>query len=399
MPHLRLTTGPTRFTHASALRVDTRAAPVLLGATWGVAISLLPLYVGESGGVQPSHAVMAFAALGTLIRYATRLDRLCLLMTLFSIVPICRCLYEVASTGDPREMLPSLFLLFNAVVLISLREFLEQGRGIQYVRSGILGALTVAVAGLAIPDVREAAEAGSRVAGTFNNPNQLGYCSTCLLSLLHVLFLRGSLTRRRTALGVIATMLLAIVSLSKAALIANGVGIVLTPVAFRRSSLWTTVGLLGLSLLPMIVVTMVENGAFDDVPAVQRLRRIGQDSDDSAEARGYGLIASADPFIILFGRGSTDILDELGHEVHSSVGSVWVSFGAIGGLLLIAVLWEWCRTLVARHGVVATMAVSLPPLLYGLTHNGTRATLFWVLIAVSVAGKTTNTGNIARRQA
>jgi len=399
LPHYRMTAGPAPFTRLSAPRAGTCAAPVVLGTMWCVAIALLPLYVGESGSVQPSHALMAIAALATLVRYAPRADRLFLLMAAFSIVVMGRCLHECLVTGDLREMLPGLFLLFNAVALVTLRGFLEQGHGMPFVRAGILGALTVAIAGLAILDVREAAGTGSRVAGTFNNPNQLGYCSTCLLSLLHVLFLRGWLSRRNTALGVVATTFLTIVSLSKAALVANAVGIASTPIVFRRASLWATVGLLGLTILPVTIVGMLEHGSFDDVPVVQRLKRIGQDADDSAEARGYGLMASSDPWIILFGRGSTEVLDELGHEVHSSVGSVWVSFGAIGGLLFIAVMWEWCRTLLARYGALATIAVAAPPLLYGLTHNGTRATLVWVLIATSLAGKAADLANIPGRRA
>lgn len=364
-------------------RTSSWASTGFVHAAWLVSMALLPVYVGGSGGVQPGHAVMAVAAVLTMATVPVRTDWLCLTACLLAGVVAARCLCEAAGTGDYGALMPAGYFVFNAIIALALRAYAESERDAQCVRKGIAVALFVAVCGLAVLGVREGAVRGERMAGTFNNPNQLGYFSTCASSILTLLYFRGSVGVTGLVTGMSVGGFLTALSLSKAALVANSIGIALWALALRRTSAWLLLGITALATFPICAMSIVENGSLDELPVVRRLRQIGHDSDDSLEMRGYGLLVSDDPGIILFGRGSEDVLHILGHEVHSSIGSIWVGYGAVGGILFVSLLAGWCRTLGARYGMLAALAIALPPLVYGLTHNGTRATIFWVLVAVS----------------
>jgi hypothetical protein len=328
---------------------------------------------------------MAVAALVTLAGHAVQRDQLWLAFCLLDAVIVARCSWEVLATGNFAELLPAAFFLFNAVIVLALRAFVEREDGMRLVCRGILAALVVAVAGIFVLGVRESIGTNTRIAGTFNNPNQLGYFSTCMGSLLAALYFRGQLSPRVLCCGLLATGFLAVVSLSKAAMVSFGIGVGFLVLGFRRSSSGLLVGILALLATLALATSSLESGMFDDVPFVQRLRLIGNDSDDTLEARGYGLVVSDEPSVILFGRGHGEVVDILGGEVHSTLGSVWVEYGAVGWLIFVGLLWAWARSLHARHGLLRTLAIVAPPLLYGVTHNGSRATMFWVLMAVSHA--------------
>lgn len=366
------------------VRVPSLALSCLLKNAWVVSLMLLPVYVGVSGGVQPGHAAIAITAASTLTVLSARADALFLTLLLLDGVVTTRCLWEMLTTGDISALIQAGYVCFNSVVALALRSFAEQEGGMQCVRRGITLALVITIGGVVWLGIREGGAVDSRIAGTFNNPNQLGYFSTCACSALMLLYFRGSVGFTGLILGVMTCGMLTALSLSKAALVANAAGIAFGVAGLRRS--W---GLLLLWLMlisiPPITMGLIVSGALDDIQVVRRLRLIGSDSDDSLEARGYGLLVSDHPGIILFGRNSSDVLDELGHEVHSSIGSIWVCYGAVGGVVFLALLYVWWRTLCTRYGLLAALAIAAPPLLYGLTHNGTRATIFWVLLAVSQA--------------
>src|SRR5690606_1287440 len=60
-----------------------------------------------------------------------------------------------------------------------------------------------------------------RAVGTFNNPNQLGYFSVCILSLAYLLYRDEYLSYFAAFVVFVIAIFLSITSLSKAAMIAN----------------------------------------------------------------------------------------------------------------------------------------------------------------------------------
>ena len=70
---------------------------------------------------------------------------------------------------------------------------------------------------------------------------------------------------------------------------------------------------------------------------------------------------------------------------HSTFASALVNYGLIGFFLLLSFMLTWARSIFVSLGAVTSLGVWIPPVLYGLTHNGTRFTFFWILFAMSLA--------------
>ena len=74
----------------------------------------------------------------------------------------------------------------------------------------------------------------------------------------------------------------------------------------------------------------------------------------------------------------------VGHEVHSTLGAVLNTYGIIGFTLFGSVIVIWAKRLWKAYGLIGFVCLFVPTMLYGLTHNGTRFTFFWVLFAASI---------------
>ena len=88
---------------------------------------------------------------------------------------------------------------------------------------------------------------------------------------------------------------------------------------------------------------------------------------------------------MLFGLGSQNAREIIGHEVHSTLGSVLNNYGLIGLTLFGTVIFSWAKRIWNAHGFIGLICMVGPPMLYGITHNGTRFTFFWLLFAASLA--------------
>ena len=55
---------------------------------------------------------------------------------------------------------------------------------------------------------------------------------------------------------------------------------------------------------------------------------------------------------------------------------------AVGGLLFLAFHIDWVKRMLRTDSALAVVVVAVPPLMYGLTHNGSRFTIYWLLLAL-----------------
>jgi hypothetical protein len=131
------------------------------------------------------------------------------------------------------------------------------------------------------------------------------------------------------------------------------------------------------------MVGLYAKGFFEDFSFLQRLQTIGSQGDDSADARGYDVVFESNAIEIIIGMGSDKVEKLVGHEVHSTIFSYLASYGFIGGGLFIAAMLSWMYTIYRAFGPIGVFLVVLPSMLYGITHNGSRFTLFWILISLS----------------
>jgi uncharacterized membrane protein YhfC len=70
------------------------------------------------------------------------------------------------------------------------------------------------------------------------------------------------------------------------------------------------------------------------------------------------------------------------HELHSSVGTLFFCYGFVGAGIFVVFMWRALRRAPLRR-----LLLMAPALAYGLSHQGLRFTLVWLLLALYVALK------------
>jgi hypothetical protein len=230
---------------------------------------------------------------------------------------------------------------------------------------------------------------GKRATGTFNNPNQLGYWALLVMACLAVV-------KERNPLGLLDVLALGagfyvlMLSLSKAASI-SGMLLILLIVAFcrcrRAAGLVLAVGVVLGVLYQVAAGGLVERFmGFESVANLShRLSTIGQSEDDNLLHRGYVRLIQ-NPQYLAFGAGEggferlTRIADRESKELHSTLGTIVMSYGLVGlglfGLLLFVIF---------GRAPLASIAYLGPVMLYSVTHVGVRFSEFWIFLALVYA--------------
>jgi hypothetical protein len=361
-------------------------------AWWFVYLAASPFYVIQSGLPQPADVFMAVIILTILTGYFVR-------------IPLHRDLYLVAATflalvaivnwfwytqyPHLKFLLSSVFYLYNFAVVVAVLTLAKEfgSSFLAATRAGLIASVLVELVFiLFLPELR-----GIRATGTFNNPNQLGYWTlltgACWLSLKSSPA-SGSPDARLSAFDVgllFAVGYMAAHSLSKAAMVSFlalfGIGLCFQGTGIRMKvaiALALAAGVTSLVVSSDLAETLLTEGLTAQV--VDRFEGIGEQEDDSLEARGYDRIWKY-PEYLLYGAGEgayQRFLHDV--EMHSTFGTVLFSYG-IGGLaLFLGLLWMIFRRAELRH-----LAYFLPACLYGITHQGLRFTLLWVFLGLVFA--------------
>lgn len=346
-------------------------------------VALLPIYVYSSGSLQPTHALLLIFSISVIMTYGFAPERWNVaLMVLAAYATTIELAYVFGgakswSLYNPLYMTYNVFLTYSVWLYCRTNGFVYLSRGL--VVAAIIALLTVGFFGVEVVESR----GGTRETGGFNNPNQLGYFSVCLLSLSY-LFNRHSLysTPLTYVMYAIATML-AIMSLSKAAMTAIFIVLfIATNPRLKREFIlpWLIAILLGTA----IVLYMISTGAMDQYLFAQRFIEMGKENDSDIMSRGYFVFLEGNPLTAIIGLGTFKVLKTLDHEVHSTIASVFNLYGIIGGLLFVTALYIWGKAVLRNYGFFGLLCIVMPSMLYGLTHNGSRFSIFWILFAVSL---------------
>lgn len=350
-------------------------------------LALVPVYLWESGGMQVSHVLLAVGFVAILALRGLRLDMPSILLTVLSLMMVLRDGYTAVHYASFELVTPVFYGIFTWLAFVSLKTWLDDPRSVRFLWMGLVAAELIAVAGVYY--FGYGATIGSdgawRSVGTFNNPNQLGYFSVCMLSLVGLLYLRGVIGRLMLGGMLAGVVFLAIASLSKAAMLACAAGVVAIAFSLGWKRSRVLIGLVMVGVLTVVLVSQYDSGALGDYKFVKRLQDMGTQDDDSMAERGYSILMDAGASEFLVGFGSQRVKSIVGHEVHSTVASYFSNFGFLVGFLFVIFLLIWGRRLLYRDGFVGVMVAAFPPMLYGLTHNGSRFTIFWVLLALSLS--------------
>jgi hypothetical protein len=372
----------------SVLKFDSIEGLLL---TLGVA--LLPVYIFSSGGIQPTHMILAMFAMVTLLRKGIPAEIWVVFLAAISFYSFFVESFYTIAGGNPASLMSSLFFCYNFFLVTAIYTYCRRC-GLSALVPGVIVACVIAILAVSVTGVSLQESGQGRATGTFNNPNQLGYFSVCILSLTYLFYRHGHL-KYIVAVGMfLVTMFLSVASLSKAAMIANFmvVFLALKPAKSESSAnnkiLSISIAFFWLSLVVFgatAIFVFYFQGAFDEYLFVQRLQGIAQENDSSLESRGYFAFLEGNAIQILFGLGAGEVAEIVGHEVHSTLASVLNNNGIAGFLLFSGALVVWALNLWRAYGFIGMCCLTGPAMLYGITHNGTRFTAFWVLFGASMS--------------
>lgn len=354
---------------------------------------MLPIYAFGSGGIQPAHMMLALFFTVVLFRRGIApAGWVCVFAALMFYVFFLEAFY-VLKGGEPESLLNGVFFAYNFFLVCAIYSYCKN-YGLRGVAPGVLASCAIAIAALAVGGISFQESGQGRATGTFNNPNQLGYFSVCILSIAYLLYRHGHLKYLVAVMVFAVSAFLSIASLSKAAMIANFVVIFLAlKPAKNVGASRTKLAEIGVSLSWILIALCLFGfffvaywqGALDEYLFIKRLQGMSQEQDSSLESRGYFSFLEGHPIQIIFGLGSEAVADIAGHEVHSTLASIFNNYGVIGFFLFIGLLAGWALNLWRAYGFLGLCCLAGPAMLYGITHNGTRFTAFWLLFGATMA--------------
>ncbi|MEQ9465363.1 MAG: hypothetical protein RJQ10_17005 [Haliea sp.] len=376
--------------------VMARRYPLLLLMSLGVALS--PIYLFESGGLQFAHYAMAVFILLCSVTYRfSPLSRSDLFFLLYVAYVWLRELAALVSGAPLVTMMVPLHLTFVFFLYFYSRRHLYSQSDLVAVGHAISVACSVAFLGVILTGFSlQSGAAPVRAMGTFNNPNQLGYFAVCSGTIVCFLYNLKALRPVQFFLVLMISIFLSLTSLSKASMVSMGFlllaqsGYLLFSHASREARLVKLLSCLLFVVAVSSIALMFELWrvfmVVDGLPFVDRLVNFASENDSSFTVRGYGIIASASLVELVFGMSSySAALRHGGHEVHSTLMSQLTYYGLCGSGFLLYFFWRWFRTVLVSHGWLAMCLVCGPVMLFGVTHNGIRFLLFWILISISMS--------------
>lgn len=344
----------------------------------GIAIS--SLYILPSGLPQPADFVLIFFAVSVYIYSffkkespTTALPLSWLLLVLWIIVSVLVWSIVLSSTD---LFINVLFWTYNFLIASSLVYYLTNfPKKIKLFQLAIQLALFVSSIGVVY-----SFGTSFRIAGFFNNPNQLAFYSLCGLAINQVmnrgfikLDLMNAIAFFSGILGIFAAASLGAMSAFVFLLLAHFSASNTLKKLFK-----TIAGVFVLFSVFYVIENPVKTMLFEIVEI--RLMRADTKFDNIAGDRGYDRILAFPKYLIL-GAGE-------GHyyrfypfpenEIHSNIGNLLFSYGLPGLLLYFILLYRLLRVT-----PMPIWLILLAPQIYSITHMGLRTTVFWLLLAIT----------------
>ncbi len=355
---------------------------------YGLYFVLKPFYLWDSGLPQISDFIIVimfcfyFISSGLSVRFDSNMKKLLFTGLLFSAyVLIANIIWMFILSGPTSFIITSIFYIYNflMVLIIAVLYFDYDYKVIEVTYMATLISLIVQI----IMYLVGGGFSGGRVVAGFNNPNQLGYYGLVTFALLILSSRRIKVKGRWFVLGICISAILCFSSLSKAAMLSYmGMSCFYIFSNNKNKKLKRNINII--IILSVIILyfiyqfnreLIISNGLYISVE--RRINSIGMDGDDNLEGRGYYRITEY-PQYWIFGAGEGEYYRfNQAMEFHSTLGNIQVSYGLVGlslflGFIIIALQKDRFRSWYLIGFI----------LIYGLTHNGIRNSLFWILIAL-----------------
>ncbi|MDQ3363884.1 MAG: hypothetical protein M3680_00425 [Myxococcota bacterium] len=348
---------------------------------WVLYLVLFPVYVFENGLPQPGDLLILPLAPIVIARWSGRVDvpakRAITWLLGFTLYTLVSAMLWTAVEGELAInlkigfLLSPLFYIYNALAFL-LVLLMHRAHGERFITITVYTTLIVVL--LQVPlSALIGRHTGSRATGLFNNPNQLGYYAVLSASIIIFGQRRANVSTLLGAAGMLACTYLALISASKAAIVSVGLLILISSVTRLRT------------ILASIAVATVLVLTVPPLATALELSRDRIESDEHASfllERGYDRIWQHPEYWVLgSGEGAyrrfehTTVIGD--HELHSSGGTLFFCYGIAGSLVFLGFLFQ-----VIRGAQLRQVVLLIPAAAYGLTHQGLRVTLLWVLLAM-----------------
>jgi hypothetical protein len=265
-----------------------------------------------------------------------------------------------------------LYYTFNTItVFIAL--VLARRHGENFIRVTYYATLTVALFLVAASSFHRG-DGGIRASLFFNNPNQLGYWSLLAATTIVVCHRKLRFGIARTLAGLLASIYLAVLSGSRAAVGGILILSLLLVVASPRVLIAAVVASLAL------VVLGGDPADALDPQGLKALQR-GSRGTSFSDERAYSRIWKYKEYVLIgAGESANDRFAQEGQhvrEIHSTVGTVIFSYGIVGFVLFVRLCLRLVRGLNVRMAILL-----LPVMMYSVAHQGLRFSMFWIVIAL-----------------
>lgn len=353
---------------------------------------LKPFYLwGESGGVQPGDLVgvllvVAAFFLGKPVSkegfQKSKWPIVLSLMFLGYVFIINGVWSMILATSS--LMLTSIFYIFNTLIFVSIILIsVKMKDGVyKYLYRGIIISVAIQVTMLLVNGVSSV-----RATNFFNNPNQLGYYALLCLSILVVVERKVKYNPFIFFSTLLGCFFLILFSVSKAALVSSVLMYLIFAFCSKNKGMFKVLNVTAALVISVFFFAVATNqsylyGITNKLDSI--LIRIHQDGHENGylSGRGYDRIFNHENYLF-FGAGEgeyqrfTSSINPL--ELHSTLGNVFFSYGIIGLLTFLTFIFSTFYKNKFSHFFPLIFV-----LVYGMTHNGVRNSMLWMLIAILI---------------
>ena len=382
----------------TSIKLSDGSQSLGLGIILTIYLVLKPLYLFSSGLPQISDMFLIAAALYMLVRergkilipneYSTWINTF-ILTLIFQI--IVQAVWWM-KTSENQMLLMATYYVFNFIASL-LCIYIGKNIGPEKLKLAICKGCFYSIIVTAVGFVVRGGS-GIRSTGFFNNPNQLGYYSLLILTI--IAFFPDQLPKWQNAIIIVISLWANVVSLSKASIIGfAGLAICYALWGSKEKTLRKAVSQ---ALLLLVIFGAIYWFLFSSSSIVignrtlyilrNRILYMSAENDSAlGSGRGYDRVQEMGIHLLWgMGEGAYQRFKIMtGYEVHATFINTLVSYGAIG---FIAYIWLMGKPMISRGRSVRNLACFSGLFLYFFTHNGIRNTLLWILIAAVLQANT-----------
>ena len=349
-------------------------------------VALFPLYIFGSGTMQISHFLLLIFSIFVLTVIGIPLNKYFYVFGFFLlyaiIVNIFYIYYDIYFVRDldNEHLKDLLFLIYNFILTTSLISYFCYQKKFDIISYGLITSILIVLFSWFYQFFMGANN--FRFSGFFNNPNQLGYFSLCCFSFLYLFYRNSYISFKLMIILSFILIFFSILSLSKAAYISLIMCFIfaIKPFNYKYSKIVWIIFLLIIVSLFFLYFQQISDTTF-----FRRIINLPKENDSSLEVRGYYVYFKANFIQTFFGMGPKNVYyNNNFYEIHSTFAMILSSYGLVGFLIFSLLIFFWVLDINKAYGLFGLICVCAPTLLYGLTHNGIRFSIFWILFAVSI---------------